>query len=142
ALSPPLLRQTDLRDRAVRRPRLVGRAARPLRRAAHLGDELSVQPRRRLRRRRPAVLRGALSSRLAAPVAAWRDAGRAVRRGLVAESARRSVDLLGAVRRRAARAGPRAGGACRQTAAVVRAAGAGRGAAARLTHGAGCARIA
>ena len=75
------------------------------------GDDVPLLARRCVRRRRSALLRGALSARVAAAGADHGDARRAVRRGLVAESARGSVDRAGAVRRGAARAGARAGGA-------------------------------
>ena len=66
-----------------------------------------------------------------------RDAGRAVRRGLVAESARGAVDRAGAVRRGAARAGAGAGGARGGEGAELRAAGRKRRADAGVREGAG-----
>ena len=93
AVPAPLLREADLRNAALWRRRAVARAPRPLRRQL-LTDATSFRydPRRRVRGRGSALLRGALPARLAASGAARRDAGRAVRRGLVAQSARRPVD--------------------------------------------------
>ena len=66
------------------------------------------------------------------------DARRAVRRGLVAESARGSVDRAGAVRRSAARAGAGAGGARVGEGVVVRAADPERRADARVSAESEC----
>ena len=94
ALPASLLREADLRDRALRRRRAVGRRC-PTSTSSALttATTLPLRPRRRVRRRRSALLRGALSARVAAAGADHRDAGRALRRGLVAESARGAVDL-------------------------------------------------
>src|SRR5207237_4447354 len=58
---------------------------------------------------RSALLCRALPPRVAAASAHRRDAGRSVRRRLVAESTRRPVDLLGVARAGSARVGGRAG---------------------------------
>ena len=92
ALPASLLGEADLRDRAVRRIDAVGVAARSLRRFADRRDDVPLRSRRRVRRRRSALLCGALSACVAAAGADHRDARRAIRRRLVAESARGSVD--------------------------------------------------
>src|SRR4051812_41508002 len=100
----------------------MGFAARTVCRSPHDRDDVSIQSVRRIRRRRSAVLRGAIPARVAAPVVARGNAHRAVRHRLVEKSARRAVDLLGAVQRGTAGARARASAARGGQDAVVRSA--------------------